>query len=293
MGEQHHILAGRAGAAQAADDVTGLDPVDRRCRVDRNPPRQGDRAEGGAGLLVQQPGHVAPGAGNHALRSGHRHDGGEPRHAGIVGAQRAAADHVADLIPGNFGADHDDDRGGAGGGYGPDALRDRREAFDLRAVEQDQHDRALHIGAGQLVDAAIRQARAMRGENQGRIGQHFMRAAPGDDDIVRAKLARLRPRPTDRRRLGTAGSEVQGLEPGPVLPGRLEAAGAELLDDVGSGAALPVGAGRAALELVAGEDADVAEQVGGGDRSLRGEWSGAADEKQRGGADEGLEHGAA
>ena len=60
---------------------------------------------------------------------------------------------------------------------------------------------------------------------------------------------------------------MQGLEPAAILAGGLQTAGPELLDDIGGGAALPLGAGRATFERVAGELPDVAEQVGRSDRA--------------------------
>ena len=77
----------------------------------------------------------------------------------------------------------------------------------------------------------------------------------GDLPLIEGKLAAAGA-PGDAVAAGGPLDEPDRLEPAAIVAGRLEAALAQLLGDIGDGAGFPFGPRRAALEIVAGEDLD-------------------------------------
>ena len=105
------LLRGRSGWTAVVD-------------LDRRAERQGDGAEGRAGLVVEQPLEIAAGGGDQPLRRGLRHRADDRRgrrgiEAVVAAGGRAARTHAAQ---GTVGADDGDHRRGAGLGHRLDAL---------------------------------------------------------------------------------------------------------------------------------------------------------------------------
>ena len=271
MGEIEKALAigAGAGAADAPDDIVRGVCVDLRGDVERRAQRQGNGVEGRARLIVEEAIEVSAGLLDQMLGGRERHRADDRRNGLSGELGRRIMIEALNLVPRQVGAAKRDHRRGPGIGHRLHPVAQRWKAGDLRRIEQDDDDRAAHVGAGDLVDPALRHADAVAGEDDRRVGDPFLRLATLERDIGLVEI--------DRTTVGGEGDlvglrgpldEGNRLEPAAIVARRLQPALAELVDDIGGRPGLAGRAWRAAFEGVAGEDLDMAAHVRRRDRRV-------------------------
>ena len=118
---------------------------------------------------------------------------------------------------------------------------------------------------------ALGHARAMAGEDDRRVGDALGRLAADQDHVAAPATSTAAPRAVQRTWLAPGPRARPGGPAGtscrPRPPARAPRA-RELLGDIGDGQPLALGAGRAALEFVAGEPLDMAHHLGRRDRRV-------------------------
>ncbi len=130
--------------------------------------------------------------------------------------------------------------------------------LEIGIVDQEDRDLAGEVDVAEIVPAPLGRGDAIADEDQGRaLDRHGLRVAHrAHIDVVR-RPQRGRPAAPDDLELcplrHARADQRDHLGPAAILAARLEAERAELLDQVGDGPGLPLGAGGAALELVRGQ----------------------------------------
>ena len=186
MAEKQQAFAAAGAAADAAEDIVARVGADVGRHLHGDADRQGHGTEGRTGLIVEQTPEIAAGGGEEAFGGilRHRPDDRRDRLARELGRRPLIV--AGDEAPLEVGVGDRDHGGGAGVGDRAHPLGERGEAGNVRRLEQDDHHRAIEVGAGELVDAALGQANAVAGEDHRRIVEPHLGLASleGDPGLV-------------------------------------------------------------------------------------------------------------